>query len=82
MNCPSKACVKSTNLNAHLHCLNTISIEILLISLRFQRQILGLYRPQMTYSLTPIVLKPHRLLPFRDLRYQTNPALCKLNLPK
>jgi len=41
MNCPSKACVKSTNLNAHLHCLNTISIEILLISLRFQRQILG-----------------------------------------
>ena len=27
MNCPSKACVKSTNLNVHLHCLNTISIE-------------------------------------------------------
>ena len=27
MNCPSKACVKSSNLNAHLHCLNTINIE-------------------------------------------------------
>ena len=27
MSCPSKACVKSSNLNAHLHCLNTINIE-------------------------------------------------------
>lgn len=64
-NCPSRACVRSTNSNAHLHCLNTISIEnptdILTVSTSDSRE---MYRPQMTYSLKPIVLKPHRLLPF------------------
>ena len=64
-NRPSKACVRSTNFNAPLHCLNTISIEnptdILTVSTSDSRET---YRPPMTYSVKPIVLNPHRLLPF------------------